>query len=320
MKILRESVFEDAAGYVRARIPGIICTHTGALIAYCELRKSDSDWAVIDIGMKKSTDGGKTWSERKILVSSGGRDTVNNPVMIADRSILHFVYCVNYREVFYMKSIDEGESWSSARNITEDIRRSLNGFFFSCIAAGPTHGIKASSGRLIVPLWLAYNRTDPESHHPSVICVMYSDDGGESWKTGEVCDKLKDASEFTAAEAGGKVLLSIRHEGECRCRYIAELNKDCAIVNLYPQEELPDPVCCAGLLASDSGFLFSNCASAVSRTMLTLKRLDEKGRVTESLLINEKGGYSDIAASPDKKTAYVLHEYENVLICTAIKL
>lgn len=320
MEKLRESVFEDAAGYFRARIPGIVCTDKGNLIAYCELRKSDSDWAVIDIGMKKSTDGGKSWSERRIIISSEGKNTVNNPVMITDGDILHFIYCINYREVFYMKSTDEGENWSEARSITDDIRKSLNGFFFSCIASGPTHGIKVSPGRLIVPLWLAYNRADSESHHPSVICVMYSDDGGESWKTGEICDELTDASESVAAEADGRIYLNIRHEGIFKCRYMAEIDEKCSIVNLHPDEDLPDPVCCAGFIAYKNGFLFSNCASAVSRIMLTLKKLDKKGQVAESLLISEKGGYSDIAVSSDNKTAYVLHEYENILICTAVKL
>ena len=41
-------------GYDIFRIPGIICTSKGSLIAYCECRMTGADWAPIDIGMRKS--------------------------------------------------------------------------------------------------------------------------------------------------------------------------------------------------------------------------------------------------------------------------
>lgn len=320
MKITEKSVFENASGYCRARIPGIVCLDSGTLVAYCELRQSDSDWAVIDVGMRKSYDGGKSWSERKIPVSGEGENTVNNPVMIADGNILHFLYCVNYSRVFYMNSTDEGENWSEARELTESIRNQTGEFFWSCIATGPTHGIKLSSGRLLVPVWLAYNKEDSKSHHPSVICVMYSDDSGNSWQLGEISDSLCDGSEFCIAEADNTVVANIRHEGNKKCRAVAEIDSFCKIKNIRSDENLPDPVCCAGLCSAGDVLLFSNCANDTSRVDLTLRKLKYNGSISDSLLISESGGYSDIAVSPDKKTAYVLYEYEKMLICATVNM
>ncbi|MBD2868987.1 sialidase family protein [Paenibacillus arenilitoris] len=52
------------------RIPGIIVTHDGTLIAYCEARTTTSDWADIDILMMRSTDNGQTWSAPVKLVEA----------------------------------------------------------------------------------------------------------------------------------------------------------------------------------------------------------------------------------------------------------
>ncbi len=321
MRIINNSVFENANGYERARIPGIVCTDKGTLVAYCELRRSDSDWAIIDIGMKKSTDGGVIWSERKILVSGENENTVNNPVMITDGENLHFLYCVNYKRVFYMKSTDEGESWSEPSELTDAVKEQTGSFFWSCIATGPTHGIKLLSGRLLVPIWLAFNKDDVKSHHPSVISLLYSDDNGKSWNVGKIHGALRDPSEFTAAQLdNGRVVANIRHEEDKRMRAIADITDNAEIINIRFAEALPDPVCCAGMVSSGNELLFSNCAHTKSRKMLTLKRLNGECELKDSLLLSEEAGYSDIAVSPDKKTAFILFEKEKMLLCVTVEI
>lgn len=316
MKLIRESVFETTEEYNHVRIPGIVCTENGTLIAYCELR-SGGDWSVIDIGMRKSFDQGKTWSERKILVSSDGKDTINNPVMISDGKTLHFLYCKNYHNVYYMKSEDEGETFSNLREITDKIRESLGGMFFSCIATGPCHGIKASFGRLLVPVWFAQNKNDDKAHHPSVISVLYSDDKGKSWKVGNVLESLKNASESCIAEFNGKVILNIRHEGR-RHRAFSQSTDGVNWSKPVLNKSLVDPICCAGFCKADNSLLFTNCASHFSRSKLTLKRLDENCKCEEKLLINKYGGYSDIAFYGGN--AYVLYESKDNLLCATVEI
>ncbi len=317
MRILNYKTVFLPGNYERARIPGIVTLSSGTIVSYCELRQSSSDWAVIDIGMKKSRDGGKSFSELKILVSGKGRDTVNNPLMIAQGNTLHFLYCINYRRVFYMKSTDEGDSWTSPEELTDCIKAQTKDFFWSCIATGPCHGISLSDGTLLVPVWLSFNKEDEKSHHPSVIALLYSRDKGESWNMGEISGILSDPSEFSVAELpDGRIFANIRHEGEKKCRAIAEINEDFSLCNIRLCESLPDPVCCAGFIAFRDGFLFTNCNSVNERKNLTLKKLASDFSVAGELLLSADGGYSDIALAPDGSRAFVLFEKgKNLELC-----
>lgn len=320
MNIAEKSVFGKEKEYFRGRIPGIVCTDNGTILIYCELRDSDSDWAVIDIGLRKSTDGGESFTETKILVSGNKKDTVNNPLMIADGETLHFLYCLNYKRVFYMKSTDEGESWTQPRELTGCIKEQTGDFFWSCIATGPTHGIKSSDGRLIVPFWLAYNKEDEKSHHPSVIGVLYSRDGGESWKTGELYSGLRDASEFCVAELKGKIYANIRHENPEPCRAAGEITPDGRIIDVKFIEKLSDPVCCAGMCSTEDRLLFTNCAHKKRRIDLTLRVLDENFKEEKNIHISEEAGYSDVAVSPDKSTVFVLYEKESEIFFVKVPM
>src|SRR6516162_7926986 len=60
-------VFEAGKeGYTLYRIPGIVVTAKGTVLAYCEARKGEGgDWTTIDILLRRSTDGGKTWGQRQ---------------------------------------------------------------------------------------------------------------------------------------------------------------------------------------------------------------------------------------------------------------
>lgn len=319
MKKISHSVFEDAEGYERARIPGIICPKEDVLIACCELRRDDSDWAVIDIGMKISTDCGKSWGERQLLISAEGKNTVNNPVMIADGEVIHFLYCLNYHQVFYKKSTDLGKTWGKEREITQDISESLGEFEFSCIATGPTHGISLSSGVLAVPLWMAYNREDPQSHHPSVIAVLYSRDNGESWRVGKISDCLEDPSEFCIAQTqNGKITANIRHEGAQKCRATAVIDENFTISDICFDSRLPDPVCCAGLCAYKNDLYFSNCADTRARKFLTLKKINGNNEICDSIMLSENAGYSDVAISPSGELIFVLSELDKSIIISII--
>jgi len=115
-------------GYKLYRIPGIVVTKRGTVLTYCEARKSDSgDWGPIDVLMRRSTDGGRTWAPRRMLVKvegdlpinpvaaaqkldRPGDNTVNNPVAIVDQETgaVHFLYCLEYMRCFYERGSTDG--------------------------------------------------------------------------------------------------------------------------------------------------------------------------------------------------------------------
>ncbi len=77
-----------------------------------------------------------------------------------------------------MRSVDDGNSWSSPIEITSIFEPLRHKYDWNVIATGPGHGISLPNGRLVVPIWLAYGK--PGAHAPSATATIYSDDSGKS--------------------------------------------------------------------------------------------------------------------------------------------
>jgi sialidase-1 len=276
----------NAGGYKLYRIPGVVATAGGTVLAYCEARKSDrGDWGNIDLFLRRSTDGGKTWDAPRTIadvpgpkpknpvalaqkLADPGDVTYNNPVMIADRSgAVHLLFCLEYMRCFYSRSDDEGKTWSAPAEITaeafEPFRKEYD---WKVLATGPGHGIQLRSGRLLVPVWLSTG-TGGHAHRPSVTSTIYSDDGGKTWKRGGVAipntPEWVNPNEAAVAELpDGTVVLNARSESKANRRLVTR-SKDGATAWTRPafDDALVEPVCMAGLLAVPGGkpvLLFSN--------------------------------------------------------------
>jgi sialidase-1 len=201
--------------YVTFRIPGLVVTRGGTVLAYCEARGGYSDWADIDVVAKRSTDGGETWEPRMLLYDGGG-GTVNNPLMIAENSsgTVHFLYNVDYARAHYRRSRDGGRTWSPPREITAAFEELRSAYDWRVIAFGPGHGIQLRSGRLLAPVWVSPGG-GPDGHHPQHVSTLYSDDGGRTWHAGEMVTPAgsPDHGEPVVAElSDGRVMINMRNE------------------------------------------------------------------------------------------------------------
>ena len=297
-------------GYKLFRIPGLICTDSGKILAYYESRKSESDWAAIDIAIKSSSDGGQTWSDDIILVYGEGK-TVNNPIMFADKSEILFMWQEEYSRTFYRKSFDNGETWSKATEITSFLKTPH--YNWNVIACGPGHGTVLSNGRYIVPIWLCSNPEDLRAHHPSILSTLYSDDKGETWHLGELIEKkcMPNPSETALAElADGSVMINIRHESSTKRRILAYSNNGSdGWHDIHFADALADPICMGGMAAHNGKIYFVNCNSEKKRENLTLYETLDNGATWKNIItISEPAGYSDIAISPDGNKIYILFE------------
>ena len=259
-------------GYEIYRIPGIVVTQSGTLIAYCEARKSPrGDWGTIDILLRRSADKGRTWGPRLALphlsesiatnpvaldqhLAAPGEQTYNNPLAIADRSgAVHFLHCVQYARCYYRRSDDEGASWIDPVDITDTFESFRPVYDWRVVATGPGHGIQFTSGRLLVPCWLSTG-TGGHGHRPSCVATIYSDDGGQTWQRGAIVahntHRTPNPSETVAVElADGRVMLNLRNES-LRHRRLVVFSDDGATGWTEPQfvDALFEPVCCASMV------------------------------------------------------------------------
>ena len=303
--------------YEDIRIPGIVSTEKGVLVCYYEMRRSNSDWAMIDLGMKVSTDFGQTWSERMIIKSGEGKNTLNNPVMIAENERLHLLYCENYHRVFYRFSDDYGKTWSEDKELTEVFREEFSSYKWTVIAMGPGHGTMLSNGRFLVPVWLAKNDSDPYAHGPSRCATIYSDDNGNTWHAGEILpdEGVSDPNESCLCElSDGRIYFNARNtdrifNGSARRAIAISDNGISNWSNLEHDMNLIDPVCMGGMCSDNKGrILFTNCNSGSVRMYNTLKVSSDEGKTWEQIEYSFRGGYSDVCFNKITNTAFVFYE------------
>jgi sialidase-1 len=339
-------------GYKLYRIPGLVVTQKGTILAYAEARKSDlGDWGPIDIVLRRSADGGKNWSPFQVIanvegpktknpvalaqkLANSGDVTYNNPVAVADRSgAVHFVFCLEYMRAFYMRSENDGITFSKPVEITHVLEKFRPEYDWKVLATGPGHGIQLRNGRLLIPIWLSTG-AGGHGHRPSIVSVIYSDNSGKTWNRGEIAvpntAELINPSETAAVElADGRVMLNARSESKQHRRLIT-ISDNGATKWSSPRfdDALFEPICMASLVRystkAESGrnrILFSNPYSLGRRDGRAEGGLPRERRNLSVQLSYDEGqtwalrktveagwsGYSDMAVAHDK-TILLLYE------------
>ncbi|HEX4609962.1 MAG TPA: sialidase family protein [Urbifossiella sp.] len=363
--VARTDLFEaKTGGYATYRIPGIVVTAKGTVLAYCEARTAGGDWGAIDLVARRGADKGKTWTAPAPLpavpgphpknpvavaqkLGKPGEVTYNNPVMIADRAgPVHLLFCIEYMRCFYARSDDDGATWSAPREITaafepttsptartptspwsapREITAAFEGYrpdyAWRVLATGPGHGIQLKSGRLVVPVWLSTG-TGGHAHRPSVTSTVVSDDGGATWKRGDIAvpntPDWVNPNEATVAELpDGRVMLNARSESKANRRLVTT-SPDGATGWSRPafDDALPEPVCFGSLLRLPGPrplLVFSNPdtlertggkavpGGSRDRKNLSLRTSADGGKTWAAAKAVEPGfsAYSDLAPAPE---------------------
>lgn len=340
-------------GYELYRIPGLTVTAKGTLLAYAEARRTGrGDWGAIDVMLRRSADGGKTWTEPVVLskvkqqiaknpmalaqnLGQEGATTFNNPIAIADRKTgaVHFLFCAEYMRAFYMRSDDDGKTFTEPVEITSAFEAFRPEYDWKVLATGPGHGIQLTNGRLLVPVWLSTG-TGGHAHRPSVVSTIYSDDQGATWKRGEIAvpnneDTINPSETVAEQLADGRVMLNLRTESK-RNRRVVTTSADGATGWSQPryQEELAEPICFGSIVRlSGAGdgrpnrLLFVNPdnlqrggkdgepGKGRDRKNLTVQLSEDDGATWTAKKVIDAGwsGYADINVGPDG-SIYCLYE------------
>lgn len=300
-------------GYHTYRIPSLIKTKEGTLLAFAEARKnSASDTGDIDLVLRRSDDDGATWGEM-ITVWDDGTHTCGNPAPVVDEESgtifllmtwnngaddigpINAGTSIDTRRVFVCHSTDDGQTWSTPEEITATTKKENWGWY----ATGPCHGIQLKKGekkgRLVIPCdYISVTGTGGGSGAH----IIYSDDHGASWHLGGTTGR---GNESTVAElSDGKLLLNIRISNNNNLR-IVSTSSDAGISWTTPvNAPLVDPVCqgsmISGALYEGSwGVFFSNPSSNVRENMTIKLSIDDGVTWSKQYSVfTGKAGYSDL--------------------------
>jgi len=295
-------------GYHTYRIPALVISQKGTLLAFCEGRRnSGADDGDIDLLVKRSFDQGDTWTEQQVIWADG-ENTIGNPCPVVDRDTgtIWLPFCWNNDRVFVTCSTDDGATWAEPREITADVKPDD----WTWYATGPVHGVQLSNGRLLLPC-------DHRLRGPRVFYshVVYSDDHGTTWQLGGTLPAK--TNECVAVEMeDGRVYLNMRSNEEKNRRAVAwsddggETWSDATL-----DDALVEPVCQGSAvrctLATTHGksrILFANPAST-ERERMTVRVSYDEGRSwpQSGVLHHGPAAYSDVATAEDL-TLFCLYE------------
>jgi len=303
-------------GHKIYRIPAIIDLPNGNLLAFAEGRVNGSDdFGDVNLVMKRSVDGGKSWSSLQMLVDYETLQA-GNPAPVVDlhdpeypQGVVYLFYNTGnnheydirmnrgVREVWMMKSLDLGKNWQEPVNITLQVHTPNNPEFnpaytskedWRHYANTPGHAFQFQHGKFKGRIYVAANHSvgpPQEDFMEYQAHGFFSDDHGKTFQVSESV-KIPGSNEAIAAElSGDRMIMSIRNQrGNIRSRILAYSsdggkNWDEA----YFEKALPDPVCqgsilSIGMVNGKTVLAHSNASDTKDRNNLTLKISYDEGK------------------------------------------
>ncbi len=312
-ELIQEPVYVGGQdGYHTYRIPAAILTSKGTLLAFCEGRRAGrGDAGNIDLLLKRSIDGGKTWGKTQV-VWDDAENTCGNPCPVVDAKTGTIWLLLTHnlgqdseamildktakgtRTVWVSHSTDDGETWTAPREITADVKKPE----WTWYATGPGIGIQLKSGRLVIPCDNYVAGTKARQSH-----VIFSDDAGQTWKLGGVVGP--DCNECQIVElSDGRLALNIRSYRGAKGRLVAHsADGGESFGELFVDPVLVEPVCQASILKlpqEKATLVFSNPAST-RRENMTVKLSLDNGRSWPYAKVLHAGpaAYSCLTPLPD---------------------
>lgn len=340
-------------GVYAYRIPGLVTTPAGTLLGVYDVRHRTSlDLQEhIDIGLSRSTDGGRTWEPMRIIMDMGcwgglpeAQNGIGDPsILVDDRTGEVFVVAawthglgndrawtavgagydpIETAQLMLASSCDDGRTWSDPRNLTRQVKQPHWRFTLQ----GPGRGITMRDGTLVFPIQYIDSMRVPNAG------VMYSTDHGETWRTHGAA--RTNTTESQVAEVAPGVLMLNMRDNRRTGRAVCTTHDMGRTWDEHPSSGvLREPVCMASLLhipASENVLgqdllLFSNPDTTKGRNHLTIKASLDGGDTwleAQALLLDEEEswGYSCLTRI-DPETVGILYESSAAqLVFQAVKL
>jgi sialidase-1 len=305
------------------------------LLAFAEARPTVDDHGRIDLVLRRSNDGGRTWGPLLVVArgaarrgGGGGGETVGNPVPIyvPREGVLLVLFCSNAahvsedvirdgkggvgRRVWLTRSLDAGGNWSTPLEITNSVKRPG----WTWYATGPGGGIVLRNGTLVAPATHADGVGALGSGHDHSH-VLLSHDRGVTWQIGGVA--TTHSNEATVAQlTDGSLLLNARDLSPVKRRILqasTDGGNSWGVPRRAPElVESPPRGCHGSMVATPHGetLFFASPSSPMARERLTLRRSDDGGATWPRHLVLHDGpsAYSSMKLLPDGQHLGVLYE------------
>lgn len=280
--LFNTSMNKNAACY---RIPAIVTAANGDLVVAIDERVQNcGDLNVnndINIVIRRSTDNGKTWSEIEKAVDFPKGKSGSDPSMIVDGEtkeiflFYNFMDLDNEKDVFYLhyvKSSDNGKTWSEPVDITSQITKPEWKNDFKFITSGT--GIYTSTGKILHCL----------VNLKRGLYVFGSDDHGKSWYFIDTPIKPADESKIVDL-ADGSWMINSRVNNKKGMRYVHVSKDEGKIWKSGPEPVLIDPSCNGSIIRYTSikeGYnknrlLFANAKMEKGRKNMTVRISYDEG-------------------------------------------
>ena len=313
-------------GYPAYRIPSLITTKGGTLLAFAEGRMSLRDHAENDIVLKRSTNGGLTWGALQ-LVAEDGTNALGNPTAVVVRDtgrvlLMYQRYAKGFDEhkaepgldgprvcrTWLQYSDDDGVTWSRPREITASVKRPT---VVTSTATGPGLGIQLRRGPHAGRILMPFNQGP---YGKWKVYAVFSDDRGATWRHGETAEEgaAGYANEVQFVELNdGSVMLNARNQGGGLKQRKISISRDGGATWAATQHDaaLIEPTCQGSILRHpNSGddpardvLLFSNPGTQTGRTNGTIRLSRDEGKTWPVSRTLHPGGfaYSCLASLPD---------------------
>jgi sialidase-1 len=297
------------------RIPGATLTDAGTLLVFAEARSlSPLDLDPRRLVVRRSTDGGSTWSDNILVAAEGFEPECDHtdPVPVSlDSGEVPVLFRVCGRLVSAV-SLDDGATWQEYETLQVTDPGDLGPDAMETVRPGPGHGIVLrggdTQGRVVVS-------GDTEEDGTTKTLLLLSDDGGDTWRVGaqhaSAGGEGPDPDETALVELeDGTILVSARNGSDSLPGRIQVTSSDGGESfdmlddgrTLVIADDLTGPVVEGALLAEPSAGLavYSSPSDPEYRRGLRLwTSADGSGWEPGPLISSEPAAYSDLVPLPD---------------------